>query len=303
MRFTFTVFTPTYNRAHTLHRVYDSLRVQTFRDFEWIVGDDGSTDNTRELIENWSKEADFPIRYFYQENMGKHVAVNRGVQMACGELFLIADSDDALEPLALETYYRYWMDIPKESRSEFSGIWALCQDTQGRIVGDCFPSSPFDSTPSEVFYRFRCRGEKAPCVRTDVMKEFPFPEDKIKTYIPENLVWRRIAKKYKTRFINEALRIYYTDQPGYMRAFGGKRVRYSYGGRQEHLMYLNEELALWFRYAPHEFLRSAVHYARFSFHQGVPLFQQWRDLHPSTARILFLIGLPIALVVYLRDII
>ena len=70
----FTVFTPTYNRAHTLHRVYDSLCAQTLRDFEWLVIDDGSTDGTADLIANWAKSADFPIRYFKQEHSGRHGA-------------------------------------------------------------------------------------------------------------------------------------------------------------------------------------------------------------------------------------
>src|SRR5215469_15182284 len=89
----FTVFTATYNRAHTIHRVFNSLRAQTVRDFEWLVVDDGSTDNTAELIAAWSKLADFPIRYFKQENSGKHIARNLAVREARGSFFALLDSD------------------------------------------------------------------------------------------------------------------------------------------------------------------------------------------------------------------
>src|SRR5260370_42664596 len=83
----FTVFTPTYNRAHTLHRVYDSLRAQTLRDFEWLVVDDGSTDDTPGLITQWTKATDFPIRYFKQGRSGKHFAHNLAVREARGKMF------------------------------------------------------------------------------------------------------------------------------------------------------------------------------------------------------------------------
>jgi glycosyltransferase involved in cell wall biosynthesis len=101
---TFTVFTATYNRAHTLHRVYESLKEQTYRQFEWLIVDDGSTDTTRTLVETWQQEANFLISYYYQENQGKHVAINRGVQEARGEYFLIIDSDDTCVPQTLERF-------------------------------------------------------------------------------------------------------------------------------------------------------------------------------------------------------
>ena len=85
----FTVCTPTFNRAHTLDRVYDSLMAQTFKDFEWVIIDDGSSDRTKELVSEWQSEAPFPIRYEFQKNQGKHIAVNLGAQLAAGELFLV----------------------------------------------------------------------------------------------------------------------------------------------------------------------------------------------------------------------
>ena len=111
-RYIFTVFTPTYNRAHTLSRVYQSLQRQTFKNFEWLIIDDGSTDTTPELIESWKKETDFPIRYTWQENQGINATINRGVKEAQGEFFLIIGSDDSFVPETLERFHFYWNAIP-----------------------------------------------------------------------------------------------------------------------------------------------------------------------------------------------
>src|SRR5207237_1817583 len=104
----FTVFTATFNRAHTLPRVYDSLRVQTLTDFEWLVVDDGSTDGTRELVAGWAAQPAFPIRYFHQENSGKHVAENVAVREAHGRFTATLDSDDWYAPDALESSLAAW---------------------------------------------------------------------------------------------------------------------------------------------------------------------------------------------------
>ena len=107
----FTVFTGTRNRAHTLPRVYDSLRQQTFRDFEWLIVDNESTDGTRELVEGWQAQSDFPIRYLWHENRGKHGSQNRAVGEAHGQLFLTLDSDDPCAANALERFSFHWHAI------------------------------------------------------------------------------------------------------------------------------------------------------------------------------------------------
>ena len=120
-RFVFTVFTPTLDRAHTLERVYRSLVAQTFRDFEWIVVDDGSTDGTEQLVGGWRAEAPFPIIYQFQEHRGKHVATNRAVAVARGDLFLTLDSDDSCIPRALERFKSHWDAIPAGRASSLLG--------------------------------------------------------------------------------------------------------------------------------------------------------------------------------------
>ena len=182
----YTVFTPTFNRAHTLRRVYDSLCRQTFRDFEWLIVDDGSTDRTRGLVETWKSEAPFPIRYVYQHNQGKLVAFNHGVRLAEGQLFLPLDSDDELLPEGLAKLTASWLSCAE--RDQFCGVTGLCLDQKGGVVGSIFPRSPLDSNALEAIYRFRIKGEKQGFIRTLVLREFPFPEISGVKYIPESIV-------------------------------------------------------------------------------------------------------------------
>ena len=155
--YAFTVFTATYNRAHTLHRVYDSLKAQTFRDFEWLVVDDGSSDTTEDLVRQWRRQSDFAIRYIWQNNAGKHIAVNRGVQQARGELFLIVDSDNAFVSEALERLKFHWDSIPEGEKEEFSAVTCLCEDPDGNLVGSRFPFDPL----TRIHWRF-ASGTKYP---------------------------------------------------------------------------------------------------------------------------------------------
>jgi glycosyltransferase involved in cell wall biosynthesis len=298
-RHTFTVFTPTYNRAHTLHRVYESLRVQTFRDFEWLICDDGSTDETRSLVQRWQAVADFPIRYLWQENRGKHVAVNHGVGEARGELFLILDSDDACVPHALERFKHHWDSIPTPARDRFSGVTALCVDPQGRPVGGRFPHDPTDSDSIEIRYRVKNPGERWGFHRAAVLRQFPFPFTHEKTFCPEGLVWTAIARQYKTRYVNEALRIYHTGERRDQLTARGQGPRHATVVAAWHRCVLNEHFT-WFRVAPLEFLRSAAHYVRFSLHaDGRP--PALGTLDSAGRRLLVMLAAPLGFGLYVYD--
>jgi glycosyltransferase involved in cell wall biosynthesis len=292
-----TVFTATYNRAHTLARVYRSLQAQTFRDFEWIVVDDGSTDDTRALVARWAAEAGFPIRYLWQENQGKHRAYNRAVGEARGELFLDFDSDDACVPQALERFKHHWEAIPESERSGFSSIAALCVDDHDRVMGTTFRAPVTDSHNLEARCRHRVAGEKWRIHRTATLREYPFP-DFTGSHVPEGILWDRIGRRYKTRFVNEVLRIYHTDQPSLTRSGGvvlGAPV-----GRLEHLTNLNENLD-YLKHAPLELYRSGVHYARFSLHAGVGARRQLADVRTPGGKLVCALALPVGWLVYLRD--
>lgn len=205
----FTVFTPTYNRAHTLGRVHASLAAQTLRDFEWLVVDDGSTDNTAALLAQWQAEGAVRLRYVVQANGGKHRAFNRGVQEAAGQFFLTLDSDDSCDPETLQAMAEAWQAIAPAERGEFSGVSCLCRSEAGEVLEGGLPAAHIDGHPFAVLAQLGRTAEMWGFHRTAVLREHPFPDHPGERFCPEGLVWNRIARRYRSRFIDRALRVYH----------------------------------------------------------------------------------------------
>lgn len=198
-----TLFTPTYNRAHLLPRLYDSICKQTYKDFEWIIVNDGSTDKTDEIVLSFIADNRININYIKQENGGKHRAVNRGVKEAKGELFFIADSDDMLPVNALENVSKTYEDIKDDNA--FAGVCGLDGTFEGKVIGSGLPKDIIDSTSIAVRFKLGITGDMKEVFRTEILKEFPFPEIDGERFCPEVLVWNRIATKYKLRFFNQII--------------------------------------------------------------------------------------------------
>ena len=300
-RHLFTVLTPTYNRAHTLGRVYESLRDQSFQDFEWVIVDDGSTDNTRELVSRWAEAAIFPIRYVWQPNQHKKTAFNRGVKEAHGELIVALDSDDSLDTNALDSMARAWDEIAPGGRSRYIAITGLCARPDGHIVGDMFPRDVMDATVLDMIFKFHVKGEKFGCMRTDVLRQFPFPED-VAGFVPESLVWRAMARAgYLTRFVNQVFRVYH-DSTDSLSTQGKASQQHALG-----LWLLAQDTVVnclpWFRYQPQEFFMAAARYTRFSLHlkRGRQPRPAGRTLKGWRARALIGLMWPVGAVLYLRD--
>lgn len=214
-----TVFTPTYNRAHTIVRTFESLQAQTDKDFEWIVVDDGSSDNTIELLSQLKQKADFPVNIRRQENAGKHVAINCGVQMAQGELFFIVDSDDWLKPNAIATIKQLVEKLP--TNEKYAGVSGVRVTPEGTLVGTSFSSQYVDCTAFDR-EKYNINGDKAEVYYTSVLREFPFPSFDGENFLTESVVWYRIAHAgYKIRWTNEPF--YVCDyQSGGLSATTGK---------------------------------------------------------------------------------
>lgn len=203
-----TILTPTYNRASLLPRLFDSLLRQTNNDFEWIVVDDGSTDDTREVVANLKEKCGgaFPMGYVYKANGGKHMAINIGAERARGELLFIADSDDLLTDDALETVANSWHDISDDK--SFAGIAGLdiTMDTR-EVIGSGLPQEHIDCNAIDIRYRHHVTGDMKEVFRTEVLREFPFPEFTGERFCPEQLVWFRMARRYRLRYINKPIYI------------------------------------------------------------------------------------------------
>lgn len=203
-----TVFTPSYNRGYIIENLYHSLQRQVMKDFEWIVIDDGSTDDTENQFKTiLSEKNDFPITYRKVSNGGKHRAINKGVQMAKGELFFIVDSDDYLTDDALERIVAVEEGIPIEKKKFFAGVCGVKAYSKEKIIGTTFEGEYLDITSLER-PKYHVTGDKAEVFYTDLLRKYPFPEFAGENFVTECVVWDRIAfDGYKLRFFNDIIYI------------------------------------------------------------------------------------------------
>lgn len=206
-----TVFTPTYNRAHTLHRVFDSLMSQSHTNFEWLLINDGSTDHTDEIVDTFKQKANFPIEYIKQENLHKFLTILKAIDLAKGQYFVTIDSDDGFDFDALEKMLKYWKEAPDDTVF----ISVLCKDKDGNIVGDPFPNSGFSTSIFDMRYKYKIKGDKWGMTKTDILKQIKtyVNQDRLlnKGFIPEGVYqfyYDLLGNHYG---INEALRTYFHD--------------------------------------------------------------------------------------------
>ena len=201
---TVTVLTPTFNRGGGLQSLWDSLQKQTVIDFEWLVVDDGSTDGTKNLITQLQEKSDFPIRYIYKSNGGKHTALSVGIQTICSELTFIVDSDDCVTDDAVESILK----IHKKYRSQnnICGYAFLRAFPDGKVNGKKFDVDEKIGSYIDVRVNGDDTGaDKAEVFKTHCLKEFPFPEYPNEKFLGEDLVWVRMARKYEMVHINKAI--------------------------------------------------------------------------------------------------
>jgi glycosyltransferase involved in cell wall biosynthesis len=197
-----TVFTPTYNRAHTLNDLYDSLCNQSQKGFEWLIIDDGSTDNTRDHIEKWIIENKLSIRYYYIANGGKMRAHNKAVKKCKTELFFCVDSDDMLTQNAIELIAKTWQSNSKNNISGIVGYKSFIPANQSR--SDEFRTND-NLTKLRTLYQNGFKGETSLIFRTSILAENLFPEIPGEKFITEEYVYNIIDDKYYLITLKETL--------------------------------------------------------------------------------------------------
>ena len=210
-----TVCTPTYNRAKLLDRPYNSLKSQTCKNFTWLIIDDGSTDNTEEVVNKFINEADFDIEYCKKDNGGRHTALNFSYQKIKTEYVINLDSDDEYLPTTIETLYRLIEQIPKDEYERFWQISGRCIDSKTqKLVGEPFKENV--NNLSGVKQRksiAKSVGEKSNCRKIEILKKYPFPIYDDTKFVVESTVWKKINLKYDTYCTNDILRVFFQDSP------------------------------------------------------------------------------------------
>ena len=200
-----TVFTATYNRMDLLKKLYDSLVKQTNKNFECIIVDDGSTDDTSTVVQKFLSENELDISYIYQENGGKHRAVNKGLDRAKGQLFFIVDSDDALLPKAIATVIDRFTTI--QDNPKYAGVAFNRGYSETVIVGETFEGEFIDCDNLHRV-KYNILGDKAEVYRTEILKEIKFPEIEGENFMSEVVLWNEVARRgHKLRWFNEIIYI------------------------------------------------------------------------------------------------
>ncbi len=234
-----TIITPAYNRAKHLKDLYESLKKQTVRDFEWLIVDDGSTDQTKQTVQDFCAQGQVVIRYLLRENGGKHRALNTGISMIDAELTFIVDSDDYLPDDAVETILAYHAKY--KGREGLCGYSFLRCFPDGKVNTAYFKQDEEISTYRDVRINGGIGGDKAEVFYTRILKQFPFPEYEGERFLPEDLVWMRMSGPYQMVHINKCIYIGEYLEGGLTNSGRAMKVHSPRGMQQRSLVYLHDD--------------------------------------------------------------
>jgi len=294
-KYRFTVFTPCYNSSKFIHRVIERLESQTYKNFEWLVIDDASTDNTVEIILDYIKKSQFPINFIRNsETQMLTKNINIAFQNAKGEFIVFLGHDDKIMPEALEVFNYIWS---KFGNSNISGIKCLCQDQFGKLIGKKFPEDLLISDYFTITYKLNYDKELFGCTRTDVLREFYF-DTEFGSYIPESVLWGNIGMKYKTIWVNKILRIYYIEPENKLALTKSGRKKYADGINYLYLKWINDfekflEGKLLFK------LRIRFAYGFYGILSKKKIISLIKSVNLKSNKILVLIFYPLAFITYI----
>lgn len=286
-----TIFTPTYNRALYLPKLYQSLCSQTNKSFKWLIVDDGSGDDTQTLVATFKEEKKIVIDYIYQNNQGKHIAINTGVANASSELFFIVDSDDFLLPTSIETLLKVHEN--NKHRPHYAGVVGRRVKPDGSFLG---PKLKEESTYIDFLsfcYNNQFFGDLAEAYLTKVLKAYPFPVIANEKFIAEGIVWYRIAQKYKLFFFNQGIYVSEYLQEGLTNNVAKIRMK----SPKLSMLYYSE-YASYSQLNIKAKIKAVTNFWRFSFHdQTTSFFNKLKKI----SFLYSIIGLPLGYAMYLRE--
>jgi len=295
-----TVCTATYNFDKYLHRVYDSLRLQTINDFEWIIVDDASIDNTEEIVQKWISEGNgFDIVYIkLPENRGKMYATNQGAKAASGDFFLDIGGDDALKPYALDHFIDQWNKIDNSVKPTIAGLVTNVEDQFGNMVGTNFPESPLICDYFELKFKYKIRGDKCSLYKTDVMLQYPFYDD-VDRHVIHSATFFDIAYEYKLYCFEDSLYIYYRNEDKNTLSKKTHKLRFI-KGRQ---FYAEKRINKYFNKIPSlKFkLYSFISYIRYSAHSDITFLEMFKRINRPKYKFIFTLVFPTGYLIFLSD--
>lgn len=240
-----TVLTPTYNRAHTLTRLFRSLQNQSVRNFLWMVIDDGSSDDTKQLIASIIPQADFTVLYFRKENGGKHTALNYAFNYLSTELTLIVDSDDFLTDDALETIEKHWNQV--QGNRTVAGISFLRGSSEANVIGSCFPADDAIMNPIDIQFRYKVSGDKAEVWRSSILTKYRFPVFSGERFLGLRYLWWQIGTEYHLLYKNKIIYITEYMEGGLTRLGRPLRIRCPHGGMETSKIAFGKKFPLYAR--------------------------------------------------------
>ncbi|MGG4433790.1 glycosyltransferase family A protein [Priestia megaterium] len=280
-----TVFTPTYNRAYCIHQCYESLKRQTCKDFIWLIIDDGSTDNTKGIVNGWIDENIIQIKYHWQDNQGMHGAHNTAYELIDTELNVCIDSDDYMPDDAVEKIIDNWK---KYGGNEVSGIIGLDANHKNEIIGTRLPQHIKRSTLFDLYNKYGVTGDKKLVYRTELTKQYPYPLFENERYVGLAYKYHMIDKQYEMVLMNEIICCV-----EYLEDGSSRNMLHQYRKNPRGFaFYRKEMMKLPFGSSSFKF-RQAIHYVSSSL-----ISKNWRFLQDTPSKGLTLLAIPLGIALY-----
>lgn len=233
-----TIITPTYNRGNLLNKVYDSLLKQTNKNFIWLVIDDGSSDDTRNVIDKFINDSKINIQYIYKQNGGKHTALNVAFKNLNTELATILDSDDVLTNDAVETIDSY--NVKYKNDNTLCGFCFLKGYSNNKSVTS-YPDDENKANYNDYIINSGISGDKCEVFKSSMLEKYSFDEFKDEKFLAEGYLWSQISEKHDMVFINKIIYICEYLEDGLTKSGRTLRLKNPLGGKRHAEEYLNKK--------------------------------------------------------------